>query len=290
MARITLAAIIALVTWGLALGPRQLPGQEPVPAAPAAGYLAGQQPGPVARHSMVPPTLPAREGAIPIPPPKPGARDRAPGSTSTTRGNMALVVLSSLAIVLGLFFFVVWLSRRAFPRATASLSSDVIEVLGRTPLASRHHLQLIRLGRRLLLVSVSAAARADVLGRLDPARSLRIESAEFLKRPVLRFGQQLDAHVGSHLDGTGLRPVLLARHPRLLVVADAPAARRALGGAIAERDASGALVASDHVGFAPGFLHRAKRFQRPRPVLKTRLDVGPGNALVAAHVPLETLL
>ncbi|NLX55961.1 MAG: hypothetical protein GXY58_12690 [Planctomycetaceae bacterium] len=156
MARITLAAIIALVTWGLALGPRQLPGQEPVPAAPAAGYLAGQQPGPVARHSMVPPTLPAREGAIPIPPPKPGARDRAPGSTSTTRGNMALVVLSSLAIVLGLFFFVVWLSRRAFPRATASLSSDVIEVLGRTPLASRHHLQLIRLGRRLLLVSVTA--------------------------------------------------------------------------------------------------------------------------------------
>ena len=43
-----------------------------------------------------------------------------------------------------------------FPPLHPFDSSDVIEVLGRTPLASRHHLQLIRLGRRLLLVSVTA--------------------------------------------------------------------------------------------------------------------------------------
>jgi flagellar biogenesis protein FliO len=38
------------------------------------------------------------------------------------------------------------------------LPTDVLELLGRTPLAARHHLQLIRLGHRLLLVSVSTDA------------------------------------------------------------------------------------------------------------------------------------
>ena len=86
----------------------------------------------------------------------------------TTAGNMGTVVLSSLAIVLGLFFFVVWLSRRAFPKATAPLSTEVLEIVGRSPLAARHQLQLIRLGRRLLLVSVTPE-RAETLTELtDP--------------------------------------------------------------------------------------------------------------------------
>ena len=73
------------------------------------------------------------------------------------------VVLSSLAIVLGLFFLVVWLARTApFPNRQRFLPTDVLEVLGRSPLASRHHLQLIRLGRRLLLVSVTPE-RAETL-------------------------------------------------------------------------------------------------------------------------------
>ncbi len=65
-------------------------------------------------------------------------------------------MLSSLAIVLGLFFLVVWLWRRAMPKSSGSLPTEVLEVLGRSPLANRHHLQLIRLGQRLLLVSVTS--------------------------------------------------------------------------------------------------------------------------------------
>jgi flagellar biogenesis protein FliO len=81
---------------------------------------------------------------------------------------MPMVVVSSLAIVLGLFFLVVWLSRRAFPRASASLSTEVLEIVGRSPLAHRHQLQLIRLGRRLLLVSVTPE-RAETLTEItDP--------------------------------------------------------------------------------------------------------------------------
>jgi len=160
MSRITLAAIIALLWSGPAIGQQRLPGQEPAQRPPAAtGQPARQQVAQVERRGnqqLDPRARADRAGAIPIPPPKQGARDatRAPAGATTT-GNMATVVLSSLAIVLGLFFFVVWLSRRAFPKATASLSRDIIEILGRAPLTSRHHLQLIRLGHRLLLVSVT---------------------------------------------------------------------------------------------------------------------------------------
>ncbi len=96
--------------------------------------------------------------AIPIPPAKqsaPSDKRQPPRQVSTTHGNITSVVLSSLAIVLGLFFFVVWLARRAFPKASAALPTEVLEVLGRSPLASRHNLQLIRLGKRLMLVSVT---------------------------------------------------------------------------------------------------------------------------------------
>ena len=86
----------------------------------------------------------------------------------TTSGNVTSVVFSSLAIVLGLFFVVVWLARRALPKSTMSLPSDVLEVLGRSPLANRHHLQLIRLGRRLLLVSVSPDSAETLTEITDP--------------------------------------------------------------------------------------------------------------------------
>lgn len=160
MSRITLAAIIALLLSGPAIGQQRLPGQEPAQRPNAAmGQPARQQLAQLERRGdqQLDPRVQAdRSGAIPIPPPKQGVRDaaRTPASATTT-GNMATVVLSSLAIVLGLFFFVVWLSRRAFPKASVSLSSDVLELLGRAPLTSRHHLQLMRLGHRLLLVSVT---------------------------------------------------------------------------------------------------------------------------------------
>ncbi len=90
-----------------------------------------------------------------------------PGAT-TTGGNVTGVVFSSLAIVLGLFFLVIWLARRALPKSATSLPTDVLEVLGRSPLASRHNLQLIRFGRRLLLVSVTPD-NADTLAEItDP--------------------------------------------------------------------------------------------------------------------------
>lgn len=172
MPRITLATLIALLLCGPTAGQPQLPGQEPLDRSTAAGQLVRQQAESRARRSPQQAAAQDRadvQGPIPIPPPKSGTR-RGAGAPAppATAGNVATVVLSSLAIVLGLFFFVVWLSRRALPKASASLSRDVLEILGRAPLASRHHLQLIRLGRRLLLVSVTPD-RAETLTEItDP--------------------------------------------------------------------------------------------------------------------------
>ena len=58
-------------------------------------------------------------------------------------------------MVLGAFFLVAWFARRANPQATAVLPKDVVETLGRSSMGNRQYLQLVRLGNKLLLLSVS---------------------------------------------------------------------------------------------------------------------------------------
>lgn len=64
-------------------------------------------------------------------------------------------VVGSLAIVLGSFFLLVWFTRRALPRAATSLPKEIVEVLGRTPLNGRHNMHLVRVGNKVLLLSVT---------------------------------------------------------------------------------------------------------------------------------------
>ncbi|MDD4785604.1 MAG: flagellar biosynthetic protein FliO, partial [Pirellulales bacterium] len=75
---------------------------------------------------------------------------------SATDGNPATrsiaTVISSLAIVLGLFCIVAWLIRRAAPSGSGVLPSDVFEVLGRASIAKGQQVQLLRCGDKLLLV------------------------------------------------------------------------------------------------------------------------------------------
>jgi flagellar biogenesis protein FliO len=166
--------VIALLLWALMGTPSQgqtapphsaVPGGTPG-ATPAARLRTGTE---VARDLSAAARFQGAGQGEPIPIAPPTAARSAPttGGRRTT-GSMALVVGSSLAIVLGLFFLFVWLSRRAFPKTAATLPSDVLEVLGRVQLASRHHLQLIRLGRRLVLISVTAE-HAEALSEItDP--------------------------------------------------------------------------------------------------------------------------
>jgi flagellar biogenesis protein FliO len=68
-----------------------------------------------------------------------------------------MTVVGGLSVVLGLFLVAVWCLRRSMPKAARSLPAEVVEVLGRAPLAGRQQMHLIRFGRKLVLAAVSPA-------------------------------------------------------------------------------------------------------------------------------------
>ena len=96
-------------------------------------------------------SLPARSSPLP--------RRGTSNSTHQNRRTGAppswVTVVGSLAAVLGLFLVVAWVIRHATPAGSAALPGEVVEVLGRTVLANRQQLQLLRCGNKLLLVSVT---------------------------------------------------------------------------------------------------------------------------------------
>jgi flagellar protein FliO/FliZ len=83
-------------------------------------------------------------------------------------------VMASLGLVLGLFFFVAWLMRRGMPGAIPTLPKGVIEVLGRAPLPGRQQMQLLRVGRKLILVHMSLTGAETLTEIEDPAEVDRI--------------------------------------------------------------------------------------------------------------------
>ncbi len=85
-----------------------------------------------------------------------------------------LTMFGSLAVVLGLFLGMTWLLRRGLPKGTRLLSSEVVEVLGRAPLAPRQQMHVIRFGSRLLLVSVTSTGAETLAEITDPAEVDRL--------------------------------------------------------------------------------------------------------------------
>ncbi len=114
-----------------------------------AGSAAAAPAGPTTRAALTSGT------SLPLPSRSAESRTRS-AATTDRPGSSAVTVVSSLALVIGLFFVVAWLFRRAAPRANLTLPSEVVQVLGRTQLAGRQVLQLVRIGHKLVLVAVSA--------------------------------------------------------------------------------------------------------------------------------------
>ena len=83
-------------------------------------------------------------------------------------------MFGSLAVVIGLFLGLVWLLRRGAPKSAKLLSGEVVEVLGRSPLAGRQHMHVIRFGNRLLLVAVSPDGAETLAEVSDPAEVDRL--------------------------------------------------------------------------------------------------------------------
>lgn len=89
--------------------------------------------------------------AVPLPP-----RTTEQADSNKRAGGIQSVVqvVGSLAAVLGVFFLIVWMLRRASPQRAGVLPAEAFEVLGRAPLGNHQQVQLLRCGERLLLVAV----------------------------------------------------------------------------------------------------------------------------------------
>jgi flagellar biogenesis protein FliO len=86
----------------------------------------------------------------------------------------AVTVFGSLALVLGVFFALVWVLRRAAPAGAALLPAEAFEVLGRAPLANRQQAHLLRCGNKLLLVASGAAGIESLTEITDAAEVDRL--------------------------------------------------------------------------------------------------------------------
>jgi len=116
------------------------------------------------------PSGPSAEAASPLPALKPrSSANRTEQNKKLDGLPSAVTVFGSLALVLGVFFALVWALRRASPPGAALLPAEAFEVLGRAPLANRQQAHLLRCGKKLLLVSAGAAGTEPLTEITDPA-------------------------------------------------------------------------------------------------------------------------
>lgn len=82
-------------------------------------------------------------------------------------------IVASLMLVVGLFLIFAWAGKKKMPTANSRLPKEVVQVLGRTQLQGRQQLQLVRVGSRLLLLSVTPHGAETLTEISDP---LEVES------------------------------------------------------------------------------------------------------------------
>jgi len=81
---------------------------------------------------------------------------------------------AALAVVLGIFFLCAALVRRGAKKSNARLPEEAVSVLGRVPLAARQFAELIRVGNKLVLVSVTPHGAEPLTEITDPAEIDRL--------------------------------------------------------------------------------------------------------------------
>ena len=91
-------------------------------------------------------------------------------------GNLFSMVFS-LLLVLGIFAILVWVVRKSGIQQSSSLPSPVLQVLGRSMLAPRQQLYVVRFGPKLLLVSHQLGQTQTLSEIDDPAEVERIAAA-----------------------------------------------------------------------------------------------------------------
>lgn len=87
-----------------------------------------------------------------------------------TFSGPAITVTSSLAVVLGLFAALVWMTRRFGSRSMnqGTISSEVLQSLGTTPIDPRTRVTLLRCGNRILVLAQTATGVQPLAEITDP--------------------------------------------------------------------------------------------------------------------------
>jgi flagellar protein FliO/FliZ len=153
----------AAAQWSGAAGQGGAPGyvsQQNGPPQSAVGYPAAAAP-PVQRSS---------DRRMPLSPPS-GKAEALPHVLPTVAWP---VVVGSLGGVIGLFLIVAWCLKRGAPRAGGRLPREVVEVLGRAPLAEHKQMQLLRLGNKLILIAVTQTGTDTLAEITDPVEVDRL--------------------------------------------------------------------------------------------------------------------
>jgi flagellar biogenesis protein FliO len=135
--------------------PTKLGTQVPTPTAPA--------PLPLSRSNLAQPLSAVADS------------DEAEATAGGMPGMESLLtVAGSLGIVMGLFMVTMWCLRRGMPKSTRALPSEVVEILGRAPLAGKQQMHLIRFGSKLVLAAVSPSGIDAVSEITDPVEAGRL--------------------------------------------------------------------------------------------------------------------
>ncbi len=144
--------------------------QQPAVSAEKANVAAEPRQMPAATE--LPPAANNTSSLLPLKPHASSSRAEADKPLGGTRS--LITVGGSLTAVLGLFFLVVWMLRRASPRGPGVLPLEAFETLGRAALASHQQVYLLRCGAKLLLVSVTATGTETLTEISDPAEVDRL--------------------------------------------------------------------------------------------------------------------
>jgi flagellar biogenesis protein FliO len=88
--------------------------------------------------------------------------------------NTVYTVASALAIVIGAFLLCAWLLKRGSRVATQALPMEAVSVLGRVPLDQRQVAQLLRVGNKLVLISLTVNGANALAEVTDPVEVDRI--------------------------------------------------------------------------------------------------------------------
>ncbi|REJ94376.1 MAG: hypothetical protein DWQ35_08230 [Planctomycetota bacterium] len=202
-----LTAAIALVPLSAAEAQRTAAALPPLEAQlteqvppPAKAPLAGE-----AAVSPAPSGIPIR---------RPASAEGDSAATASRLPSLA-TIFGSLGLVLAAFFVLAWLTKRGMPQNLGLLPKEVLEVMGRAPLAQRQYVHLLRCGNRLLLVSVSPAGAETLSEITDPVevdrltglcQQQRSDSVSASFRNVLQqFGRDKKLDAASAIDDTGGR-------------------------------------------------------------------------------------